>query len=206
MEIVVATRNRHKLRELVALLKVRGIRWRSLQAFSRVPSVAERAHSFEANAIAKARAVARATGHLALADDSGLEVQALNGAPGVRSARFAGTHCDDEANNHKLLQLLARVPLSRRHARYRCSLALVSPRGVVALTHGTWHGRIATHPKGRGGFGYDPIFCVPSLGKTVGELPLRMKQRLSHRARAATPMRRVLQQLATAHRVKQVVE
>lgn len=196
LHVVIATRNRHKLRELTALLAVPGIRWHSLREFPRVGAVDERGRTFDANATAKAWAVARATGHLAVADDSGLEVEALRGKPGVESARFAGAHGDDRANNAKLLRLLRGVPPSRRRARYRCSLALAHSARRVALTRGVWSGRIADRPRGRGGFGYDPVFLVPSLGKTVGELSARAKQRLSHRAAAARRLRPLLRRLA----------
>ena len=220
IDIVIATRNRHKFRELKALLRTRGVRWHSLMAFPAVHSIDETGRTFDANAINKALAVARATGYLALADDSGLEVDVLGGNPGVRSARFAGRHGDDRANNQKLLRLLNGLPSTKRRARYRCSLALASPRlqaitqggrrgrsgersrttspsHVVALTQGTWHGRIATRPAGHRGFGYDPLFLVPRYGKTVGQLAVATKQRLSHRARAARRMRPVLQRLAS---------
>lgn len=193
-----ATRNRHKFRELTALLRVPGVRWRSLAAHPDVPAVRETGRTFEANATKKALAVARATGRLAVADDSGLEVEALRWGPGVRSARFAGSHGDDRANNRKLLRLLDGLPPARRRARYRCVLALASPSGVVAVARGAWTGRIADHPRGRGGFGYDPVFLVPALGKTVGELSPAVKQRLSHRARAARRLVPSLRRLARA--------
>lgn len=199
LDIVIASRNRHKVRELIALLPVRGIRWHSLDEFPRVKPAAETGKTFEANAVKKARAMARATGHLALADDSGIEVDALGGLlPGVRSARFAGSHGDDAANNRKLLRLLGERPLPQRRARYRCVLALASPTDLLALAHGAWQGHIAQHPAGRGGFGYDPIFIVPRIGKTVGQLPQRVKQRLSHRAVCARRLRPLLRRLVSA--------
>lgn len=199
LDIVIATRNRRKFSELKALLPSAGIRWRSLAAFPTVPSVPEIGRTFDANAIRKAQAVARATGHLALADDSGIEVEALHGAPGVRSARFAGPRVDDAANTWKLLQRLNEIAPSRRRARYRCALALASPTRLIAVVHGDWRGRIAPAPAGCRGFGYDPIFLVPRLGKTVGQLPRRVKQRLSHRAAAARRLRPTLARLARAH-------
>ena len=188
-EIVIATGNRHKAKELQQLLSMRGIRWRTLADYPHLRPVRENGSSFEANAVKKAVAVARATGLLALADDSGLEVESLGWKPGVRSARFAGAHGDDGANSRKLLRLLRGVPMSRRRARYRCALALASASGVIAVAHGAWTGRIALQPKGQGGFGYDPLFLVPRFGKTVGELPASVKQRLSHRAAAARRLR-----------------
>jgi len=196
LHLVIATRNRHKFRELRALLAVPGVRWHSLLEFPRVPVVKETGRTYDANAITKATAVARATGLPSLADDSGLEVDALAGKPGVLSARFAGAPGDDRANNEKLLRMVRRVHDGERTARYRCSLALVVPSsGVVALTRGTWAGRIAAAPQGRRGFGYDPIFWVPRFGKTVGELPSSVKQRFSHRAIAARRMRVVVERL-----------
>ena len=195
LQIVIATRNRHKVRELTSLLPKAGIRWSSLRQFPHVSSVRESGRSFDENALRKARAVARETGCLALADDSGLEVEALGGAPGIRSARFAGSHGDDAANNRKLLRALRRVPLAQRRARYRCSLALAGPSRLIALVHGEWKGRIALAPAGRNGFGYDPLFLVPRLGKTVGQLPARVKRRLSHRAASARQLRPILRRL-----------
>lgn len=200
LSVVIATRNRHKLRELKALLAVRGVRWHSLLEFPHVPAVRETGRTFDANAMAKARAVARATGVLALADDSGLEVDALSGRPGLQSARFAGSHGDDRANNRKLLHLLAGRPMTQRRARYRCSLALADASRPIATTRGTWSGHIATTAEGRRGFGYDPIFFVPRFGKTVGQLPAAVKQRASHRAMAAHRMRATLRRLVATAR------
>ena len=197
IDIVIATGNRHKFRELTALLPVRGVRYHSLSEFPSIPPVRERGRTFEANAIKKAKAVARATGLLALADDSGIEVEALGWTPGVKSARFAGRHGDDAANNAKLLALLAHLPMARRRARYRCVLALAGLRRIV-ITTGTWTGRIANAAEGARGFGYDPLFIAPGTGMTVGRLPAAMKQRLSHRAQAARRMGRVVRNLAEA--------
>ena len=192
LQIVIATRNPHKFRELTALLVVPGIRWRSLAKFSRVPAIREDGATFEANAGKKARLTARATGCFALADDSGLEVKVLGGAPGIRSARFAGRHGDDRANNIKLLKQLESVPMSRRQAQFRCVLALASPTKILKITEGILRGRIAPAPKGKQGFGYDPIFLVPRLRRTVAQLPSTVKNRMSHRALAVAKMRRWL--------------
>lgn len=202
LDVVIATRNRYKVRELSGLLRVPGVRWHSLEAFEGLEDVPERGRTFRANAIAKARAVARATGCLALADDSGLEVDALGGAPGVRSARFAGAHGDDGANNRKLLQQLKGLSLRSRGARYQCVLALADPHRLIAVTAGQWRGRIAERLAGRNGFGYDPVFLVPRYGKTVGQLLARIKQRVSHRAAAAHRLRPILARLVrSAQRV-----
>src|SRR3989338_8799185 len=196
LHIVIATRNQHKFRELRQLLRVPGIRWHSLQEFPRAREVKETGRTFDANAKQKALAVAKATGCLAVADDSGLEVAVLGGAPGVRSARFAGGHGDDQTNNRKLLRLWGQRPLAQRRARYRCVLALASPQGIIRVVRGAWEGWIAFRPAGAQGFGYDPVFLVPRLGKTVGQLPPGVKQQLSHRAAAARKLRPILAKLA----------
>jgi len=195
LDIVIATRNPHKIRELVALIAVPGIRWRSLAEFPSVGAIPERGRTFRANAITKAKAAARATGGWALADDSGIEVDVLEGAPGIHSARFAGRHGDDQANNQKLLRVLAGVPSATRTARYRCVLVLASPQRVVAVTEGVFEGRIARAQAGRRGFGYDPIFTVPRLGKTAAQLSTATKHRISHRGKAARAMRHALRAL-----------
>lgn len=196
IHIVIATGNRHKFREIQALLPIRGVRFHSLAEFPSAPTVREDGRNFKANAMKKATAVARATGLLALADDSGIEVEALGWGPGIHSARFAGRHGNDAANNKKLLHLLKNLPMAKRRARYRCVLVLAGARRVVATTTGTWAGRIAYAPQGSKGFGYDPLFLVAGHGVTVGRLPAGEKQRLSHRARAARGMRSILQRLA----------
>ena len=200
LDITLATHNRHKVRELKQLLAVSGIRWRSLIGVPGAPSVPETGRTFDANATLKALAVARFIGGLALADDSGLEVDALDGRPGVESARFAGAHGDDHANNEKLMGLLRGVPRKQRRARYRCSLVLADASGVIRLTRGLWRGYIGEQPLGRGGFGYDPIFVVPTCERTVAQLPAAMKRRLSHRAIAACRLRTTLQRLVAQHR------
>ena len=200
LHIVIATRNPQKFAELQQLLRVPGIRWRSLAEFPKAPRVQEHGRTFDANAIKKARAVARATGCLALADDSGIEVQALDGAPGIHSARFAGAHGDDRANNKKLLRLMRGVPSKRRGVRYQCTLALADASRVLAITRGSWAGRLTTAPRGRGGFGYDPIVVIPRRGATVAQLPKRVKRRHSHRAKAAQRLLPVLQKLVGASR------
>ena len=198
LDIVIATGNRHKFRELTGLLHMPGIRWHSLAEFPKLPAVRERGKTFDANAVAKARAASRGTKCMALAGDSGIEVDALGGRPGVRSARFAGNHGDDTANNVKLLAAMNGVPYRERGARYQCSLALVEGGRVLAITRGTWAGRIGTAPRGQGGFGYDPLVVVPKFGKTAAQLGAGVKRRYSHRAVAARRMRRELAGLVTA--------
>lgn len=199
--IVIATRNQHKVRELRQLLRGVAARFVSLRAFPQAPSVREAGRSFDDNAAKKARSAARATGCLAVADDSGIEVEALGGQPGVRSARFAGAGASDTANNRKLLRLLRNVPPAKRGARYRCSLAVATPSGRVWIARGVWRGRIAAVARGRSGFGYDPLFELPRYRKTVAQLGGPLKQRLSHRAQAARRARGILQRLWQQHRI-----
>jgi XTP/dITP diphosphohydrolase len=190
--LVFATRNKGKLVELRALLP--GLDVRSLDELDRaVPEVVEDADTFAGNASKKAREVARATGCPALADDSGLEVDALGGAPGVWSARYAGEPANDAANNAKLLAALAGVPAERRTARFRAVLALADPAGPlgdrVITADGACEGVILDAPRGTGGFGYDPLFYAPELGQTFAEAGVGPKSDLSHRARAMRAMR-----------------
>jgi XTP/dITP diphosphohydrolase len=194
--IVVATRSEHKLRELRELLHPAVASLVSLDDVGVPDEVEETGTTFEANALLKARTYAGLTGLPTLADDSGLEVDALDGGPGVRTKRYAGEQATDLDNNRKLLAALAGLPADRRGARYVCVLALVVPGLAGARTsRGTLRGRIATAPKGGNGFGYDPIFEPagdPSGGRTLGEWSAEAKNRVSHRGRAAWRMAKVL--------------
>lgn len=183
--IVLATGNAGKLRELAELLAVRGLEAVPQARFGIEPP-AEDGTTFVANALLKARHAARLSGLPAIADDSGLEVDALGGAPGVRSARWAGEGCSDEDNNRRLLAELALVPAGSRGARYRCAMVFVrhadDPAPVVC--EAAWEGSIGTAPRGGGGFGYDPLFEVAGTGQTAAELSAESKNRTSHRGRA----------------------
>jgi len=184
---VLASDNRGKLAELRELLRGAGLPLEVVaQADLGVSQVSEDGVTFVENALAKARHAARATGLPAIADDSGLCVGALGGAPGVRSARFAGEAADDRANVTKLLAALASVPESEREACFHCVLvALESAEDPVPLiAHGEWRGRIAAAPRGADGFGYDPVFIDPATNRTAAELPPGAKNRVSHRGRA----------------------
>jgi XTP/dITP diphosphohydrolase len=201
--LVFATRNKGKLVELRELLP--GIAVLAIDEVGRtVPEVIEDAATFAGNAAKKAREVSAFTGLPALADDSGLEVDALDGAPGVYSARYAGEPHDDAANNAKLVAALAGVPAARRTARFRAALALADIAGPlgdrVLAADGTCEGVILDAPCGTGGFGYDPLFFAPELGMTFAEAGVGSKSELSHRARAMRAMRpqllAYLQQLA----------
>lgn len=191
-ELVLATRNRHKAQELASLLSDLGISIRTMDAFPQVPDVIEDGKTCEANAIKKARAVSRATGLLAVADDTGLEVDALGGQPGVYAARYAGEHVTYEDNWRKLLRELSGVPHDRRTARFITVVAIASPSGEVQVAEGQLQGVITKEPAGAQGFGYDPVFFVPELGKTLAELSPDEKNRISHRAKAFAQVREIL--------------
>jgi len=191
-ELVLATRNRHKGEELAALLGDLGIGIRTLDEFPEMPEVIEDGETCEANAIKKARAVSKATGLMAVADDTGLEVDALGGRPGVYAARYAGEHATYEDNWRKLLQELSGVPRNRRTARFMTVAAMALPSGEVQVTTGQLEGVISEEPAGARGFGYDPVFFVPELGKTLAELSAEEKNRISHRAKAFAQVREIL--------------
>ncbi len=192
MKILLATKNRGKIEEFGRLFEEFGHEVVSLLDLGEIPSVEEDGATFEENAIKKAKGYAEATGMAALADDSGLEVDALGGAPGVYSARYAGPSATDADNNRKLLKALEGVPEPERTARFRCVLALYLPDGRLITAHGTCEGLIALEPKGEGGFGYDPIFFVPSKGRTMAELSPEEKNAISHRGRAIERLRPAL--------------
>jgi XTP/dITP diphosphohydrolase len=191
--LVLGTRNPKKLHELVDLLRDMPFEVRDLSSFPESPEIDETGSTFEENARLKAVGIAKAIGLWVLAEDSGLVVPALKGRPGVYSARYAGTHGDHAANNRKLLAELAPLPDDRRAAYYACVAALANPSGeVVAVSEGRCHGVIAKELRGNEGFGYDPLFLVPEMHQTFGELSLRVKQVLSHRARAIAQLRPAL--------------
>ena len=154
--------------------------------------IEEDGNTFRENAFKKARAVAYHTGRLSIADDSGLEVDQLEGAPGVRSARFAGEDASDTDNNRKLLRCLEGIPSSQRGAVFRCVIAVVDPQGKESWVEGTCSGVIGGEERGTLGFGYDPLFIIPELGKTLAELPLEEKNRISHRGKALASLKKVL--------------
>ncbi|MEZ5564119.1 MAG: RdgB/HAM1 family non-canonical purine NTP pyrophosphatase [Gammaproteobacteria bacterium] len=198
-ELVLASSNAGKLRELQHLL---GSAWCvRLQTEFGIQSIEETGTTFVANALLKARHAARIAGLPALADDSGLEVDALGGAPGVHSARYAGPAADDEANNRKLLAALIGVPAVRRTARYRCALIWVDPddHGSMLTAEGAWEGVILDQPRGTGGFGYDPLFLDPVSGLSAAELDPEAKNRRSHRGQALRRLQALLAQRTLKH-------
>lgn len=184
MTVVLATRNPGKIREIGAILSGLPIELISLERFPGIEQAEEDGATFEENASKKALHVRERTGLATLADDSGLEVEALGGRPGILSARFAGEHATHAENNEKLLALLAGVPPEKRRARFVCVAALAVPGGDLVFRRGEIAGYIAERPAGSGGFGYDPLFFVPRFGKTIAELDEGTKNRVSHRAKA----------------------
>lgn len=182
--VVLATRNPHKAREIVALYAHLGVEFITLDQWPELIEVPEKGETYAENASAKAVAAARATGLPALADDSGIEVDVLGGAPGVRSRRLLGEEARDADRTAHLLRLLGDVPEDRRTARFRAAVAVASPDGTVRVFEGTCEGRVAPSPRGAGGFGYDPIFIPSGDHRTMAELSLPEKNQISHRARA----------------------
>lgn len=196
MELVIATRNRKKIEEITRILKGIPVGFYTLHDFPGCPEVVEDADSFEGNAVKKATAVANYTKKPALSDDSGLEVYALNGAPGIWSARYAGTDADDRKNLEKLLSELRGVEEEKRGARFVCCVALAFPDGRVETFPGFVEGRIGTEPKGFSGFGYDPVFYPKGHDKTFAEISADEKDALSHRGRALERLRKYLSSVA----------
>ena len=190
--LVLATGNSGKVRELRELLADIPFEIRTLADYPPFAMPEESGDTYESNALIKARATCAHTGALALGDDSGIEVDALAGAPGVWSARFGGPGLDDAGRVRHLLAMLEAVPDERRSARFRCVIALVAPDGLETLVHGTCDGVIAHAPRGAGGFGYDPVFFYPPWGVTFGEVSDARKATVSHRGLAAAAARRVL--------------
>lgn len=186
--IVVATRNEHKVREILRICRDWPVEW--LEAA--IPEVEETGRTYLENALLKARAASAATREAALADDSGIEVDALGGAPGPRSARYAGEGATDEDNLRALLRALAGIPRAGRTARYRAVAVLASPDGDAVHAEGTCEGIVATRPRGSGGFGYDPVFEPIGWEGTMAELSPEEKDRISHRGRAFRALRDVL--------------
>jgi len=192
MDIVIATLNQNKLKEFKALLEDFTATIISLRDFPQCPPLVEDGSSFYENALKKATNVARYTGKLTIADDSGLEVEALGGRPGVYSSRFSGENATDEENNARLLRELHGVPFDKRGARFRCVLVVAKPEGETAFVEGECKGIIIDEPRGHFGFGYDPLFLVPEYNKTFSEIRPEEKNRISHRARALQKLLKLL--------------
>lgn len=183
--IVLSSRNAKKSREVAEILAPAGIDVIPISAFPQIGEIVEDGDTFEANAALKACGPAKELGRWVIGEDSGLMVDALDGRPGVYSARYSGEGATDEANNRKLLEELAGVPTERRGAAYNCTICLADPEGEVRIVvSARCRGRIIDTPRGPNGFGYDPYFLVPEYARTFGELSSRVKHRISHRARA----------------------
>ncbi len=199
--LLLGTRNAKKRREIEEILGDLGLTLHDLSHYPAAPEVVEDGKTFEANAQKKASETAKAVGQWVLGEDSGLVVPALNGRPGVYSARYAGTHGDDAANNARLLAELAPLGPDARAAYYVSTAALADPVGkILAVVEGRCHGRIIGEYRGEGGFGYDPLFLIPEYHRTFGELSAGVKHALSHRSRALAQLRPALRKfLGSAH-------
>jgi XTP/dITP diphosphohydrolase len=193
MKLVVATRNRKKLLEIREILKGMDLTLLSLDAYKNSPEVLENGLTFKENAAKKAVKLARFTGELCLGEDSGLCVDALDGAPGIYSARFSGRDKNEIKNNLKLLKLLKDMPWSKRKAHYVCAVALADKFGLVGIVEGRCNGLIALEPKGSAGFGYDPVFYIPKYKKTFAQLGEKIKHKMSHRYHALEKAGRIIQ-------------
>jgi len=191
-EIIVATKNRGKIREIRRALKGLGLRIYSLNDFSNVPKIEEDRKSFTENALKKARFYSKYFGKLTIADDSGLEVDIMKGLPGIYSARYAGQGAPDRENNQKLLREIEGIRISKRGASFKCIMAMVSPNGREAVVEGSCRGRIGFREVGKRGFGYDPLFIIPQYGKTMAQLTLEEKNRISHRGKALRKLRKIM--------------
>lgn len=197
MEVIAATNNQHKLEEIRDILKDIGYEVLSLKDVGIKVDIEENGTTFRENALIKAREIWRLTGKASIADDSGLEVFALNGEPGVYSARYAGVEGDekDKANNKKLLQNMKDIPDNKRQARFVSTIALIFPDGKEIVTEGYVYGTIGYKEKGENGFGYDPLFIIDGLDKTMAQLTSEEKNKISHRANALEKLKKMLTQL-----------
>ncbi len=184
IELIVATKNKGKAKEFQEIFQPLGFEVKTLLDFPDVPDIEETGTTFSENAVLKAKGIAGHFNRIVAADDSGLIVDALGGKPGIFSARYAGPQKDDEANIQKVLSELKDVPDEKRTARFHCSLALVIPGRQPVVFEGTCEGKILREKRGNNGFGYDPVFYVPSLGKTMAELTPEQKNKISHRRQA----------------------
>lgn len=202
MDLLIATRNKKKFFEIKQLLKNSGFKVISLESFPDLPPIKETGKTFKENASIKARRVSRFTGKLTLGEDSGLCVDALKGAPGVYSSRFAGLHKSDDDNNKKLLSSLGITPLSKRRAYYVCALSLAYKGKVLKSLEGRCSGLIGFKEKGSSGFGYDPLFIIPSYKKTFAQLGLTVKHKMSHRANALKKLKVYLPRLRSRFKSK----
>ncbi|MCA1031958.1 XTP/dITP diphosphatase [Bacillus timonensis] len=194
-EILIATKNSGKVKDFEQLFSPYGYQVKSLYDFPDIPDVEETGTTFRENAQLKAETISKALNQIVIADDSGLEVDALDERPGVFSARYAGVEKNDKANLEKVLEELKEIPLDKRTARFRCALALVIPNEKTILVEGMCEGKIIDRPIGENGFGYDPIFYLERLGKTMAQLTKEEKNKISHRANALNNLGEELKKL-----------
>lgn len=199
MQIVLATKNRDKIREIKELLRDLPLTVLTFEDFLNFPDIDETGETLKENAVLKAKGVAQFTGYAALADDSGIEVDALNGAPGVYSSRYAGPGCTYDDNNRKLLRELEGVPKEKRTARFRAVIAVAWDAGNVDSVEATAEGWITESNRGKDGFGYDPVFYYPPAGKTFAEMTLEEKNRVSHRGKALARAKELLKKHLESH-------
>ena len=196
MKLVLATQNQGKVREIGEILKDENrIELLSLRHYPEAPDVDEDGKTYEDNAIKKAAVLAEYTGHLTIGDDSGLAVDALDGAPGVHSARYAGEHASDQDRIAKLLDALQNIPDDRRSGRFICAVAIAEPLAQVQVVRGVCEGQIIRAPRGESGFGYDPVFVPVGYDQTFAELGDEIKNQISHRAKALEKARKLLRQM-----------
>jgi XTP/dITP diphosphohydrolase len=194
-EVIIATKNNGKAREFEALFAPKGVMVKTLLDFPEVMDVEETGKTFRENAVLKAEEICRQFNKMVIADDSGLCIDALNGEPGVYSARYAGNEKDDEANIEKVLEKMKGIPLPERTAHFHCTLAVAVPGQEPIVVEGRCPGLITEEKKGEKGFGYDPIFYVPALQKTMAQLEKEEKNKISHRADALTQLSPIIEKL-----------
>lgn len=199
IKMVVATRNRKKLKEIKEILNGLELKISSISDYPHPPRVIENGKTFKENAAKKAVALSRFTGILTLGEDSGLCVDSLKGKPGIYSSRYAGRDKSDAKNNKKLLTALAGLPLKKRSAHYICAVAMADKRGLISVVEGRCNGIIGFAPKGNKGFGYDPIFLIPKFKKTFAELGEGIKHKMSHRYHALRKARKIIDKYIEGH-------
>ena len=192
MELVVATRNKDKLREIKALIKGLSVEVFSLDSFKGVPEVIEDRKTLEENAVKKAVQVSKFLKKFVVADDSGLEVEYLNGDPGVYSARFSGKGATYKSNNEKLLRLLKKAPFAKRKACFKCVIAVADKGNIIGIAEGVCNGKICFESKGNNGFGYDPVFMPDGYKKTFAQMSAFQKNKISHRSKALTKTKNII--------------
>jgi len=192
LELIIATQNQGKVREIRRALKGLGLQIKPLSNFPAVPEIEENGKTFFENALKKARFYSKYFRKLTLADDSGLEVDILKGWPGIYSARFAGEGALNRENNQKLLREMEGIPISKRGASFKCAIAIVSPEGRETIVEESCKGKIGFKEVGKKGFGYDPLFILPQYGKTMAQLNLKEKNRISHRGKALRKLRKII--------------